>query len=393
MKKTIIIIFLALFAAGASVITIMFLAVPASIQPKTFGGAGYDSVRAICTAKQGYMLAGMTTSSGIGYVDAYMLAIDGKGIVKWVNTFGGKEDDRIYDIINNGDGYILAGYTSSYGAGANDFYLISTDTKGDMKYTKTFGGAQKDEAYSVTSANDGGYVLAGMSESFKKAGFPRLYVVKTDSDGDCVWSKTYGQDKYDVASSVIKASDDGYIICGTTTSSGYGMQDVLLLKLDDRGNTVWARTFGGPKPDFGSRVIAAQDSGYIVIGTTSSFGAGNTDIYLIKTDVQGNSLWTRTYGGPGVDQGVSVLNSGDGGYLLGATSESFSNGSSDILLIAVNASGDTLWSRHFGGSKDEYLGGFVRDKDGGYAVAGWTASSGAGDYDAYFFKVKKNGDF
>ena len=233
-----------------------------------------------------------------------------------------------------------------------------------------------------------------MSYSAGKNPYPQLYAVKTDADGNSLWSLAYSNGKYDAASCVINAVDGGYVICGTAAaSSGHGMQDMLLLKIDSRGNTMWAKFYGGAQSDFGSRVVASNDGGYAMIGTTASFGAGNSDIYLVKTDAQGNSLWARTYGGRGVDQGVAIINSGDGGYILGGNSESFSYGSSDLLMIAVDAQGNSLWTRHFGGKSDDYLGGIVRDKDGGYALAGWTSSAGAGDYDAYFLKVNKKGDF
>jgi hypothetical protein len=393
MKKMLIPVIIFALAGATVVLVVLLNAVPASIKPKTFGGSKYDSIRAMCASKQGYMLAGMTMSSGIGYVDAYMLCLNNKGEKLWENTFGGKGDDRLYDIINTGNGYVLAGYTSSYGAGNNDFYLICTNEKGDLKYTKTFGGKGKDEAYSLAVTDDGGYILAGMSDSFNKAGVTQVYVVKTDADGNSVWSMTYGNGRYDTASSVIKAADNGYVICGTTTSPGHGMQDMLLLKTDSRGNTIWAKAFGGANPDFGSRVISTPDGGYALIGTTGSFGAGNSDIYMVKTDAQGNSVWSKTYGGAGTDQGVTLINSGDNGYIIGGTSDSFSYGSSDLLVIAVDASGNTLWTRHFGGKQDDYLGAIIKDKDGGYAIAGWTASSGAGDYDAYFLKIRKNGDY
>lgn len=394
MKKIIAYVMTSIAAAIAAVILALFLTAPSSIKPETFGASKYDSIRSLCLTDSGYMLAGMTMSSGLGYVDAYMIGLDKRGKKIWENTFGGKEDDRIFDIINNGAGYVMAGYTASYGAGDNDFYMISANEKGDMKYSKTFGTPGKDEAYSLVETPDKGYVLAGMSYSTGKNGYPQAYAVKTDADGNSIWSMTYSSGKYDVASCVINAVDGGYIICGTSAApSGHGMQDMLMLKLDSRGNTLWAKFYGGAQPDFGSRVVAARDGGYAMIGTTASFGAGNSDIYLVKTDALGNSLWARTYGGPGVDQGVTLINSGDGGYILGGNSESFSYGSSDLLVIAVDASGNSLWTRHFGGKSDDYLGGIVKNKDGGYAIAGWTSSYGAGDYDAYFLKIRKNGNF
>lgn len=394
MKKTIILVSIFALLSGLALFVFRAGAVPPSVKPLTIGASKYDSVRAMCFSKQGYMLAGMTMSSGIGYVDAYLVSLGKNGSKKWENTFGGKEDDRIYGIIKSDEGYVLGGYTSSYGAGGNDFYMIAVNEKGDLKFTKTFGGAGRDEAKAVVRASDGGYLIAGLSDSFKKAGSPRLYAVKTDASGNSLWSVTYGGDIYDEASGVINAVDGGYILCGTTKSPGSGMQDMLLLKIDTRGNTVWSKTYGGKQPDFGNNVINTDDGGYAIIGSSGSFGNNNnSDIYLVKTDADGDCVWARTYGGLGIDQGVTVINSGDGGYVLGSTSESFSYGSSDLLVIAVDSNGNSLWTKHFGGKEDDYLGAILKEKDGNYAICGWTASSGAGEYDGYFLKIKKNGEF
>lgn len=375
------------------ILTLNIITVPKSINPKTFGGLKYESARALCFAPNGYLLAGMTTSSGIGYVDAYILSLNEKGEKKWENTFGGKDDDRLFDILNNGNGYAMCGYTNSYGLGLNDFYLVNTDYKGNLKFTKTFGGKSRDEAYSIALTPDGGYVLAGSSDSFGKTSNTRLYVVKTDADGDCVWTRTFGENKYSMAASVINALDKGYIVCGSTNSLGSGKQDVLLMKLDSEGNTLWVKTYGGKLDDIGNRVISTKDKGYAIIGSSDSFGLGNQDIYMIKTDADGDCVWSKTYGGLGMDQGVTIINSDDSGYVIGATSESFSYGSTDLLVISVDALGNSLWSRHFGGKKDDYLGGIIRAKDGSYAIAGWTLSTDGDNYDAYFLKLRNNGDF
>ena len=144
MKKFVVYIMTSITAAAVAVIVAFFLTAPASIKPETLGASRYDSIRALCLSGNGYMLAGMTMSSGLGYVDAYMISLDRNGRKSWENTFGGKGDDRIFDIVNNGAGFVMAGYTSSYGAGDNDFYMVSTNEKGDMKYSRAFGTPGKD---------------------------------------------------------------------------------------------------------------------------------------------------------------------------------------------------------------------------------------------------------
>jgi hypothetical protein len=394
MKKAYLFLTIAIITLLAVLILFFYGKEPESIRPKSYGLSKYDSIRSIVPAFDGgYLMAGMTSSYGAGYIDAYLLKVDKYGNKQWENSFGGKGDDRIYDIKKTDGGYVLAGYSSSSGDGREDFYLLGVNKKGDLKFSRTYSGSGNGQAKSIEISGDGGYIMAGTLYSADKISRPSMYVIKTDAEGNCVWARTIGGARADNANCIIKAIDSGYVITGDTTSYGSGMQDIVLIKIDSRGNTIWMRTFGGKNPDYGSMVVQTADNGYAIIGSTSSFGAGNLDCYLIKTDSRGNSVWSKTYGGQGVDQGVSIITTADKGYIIGGTSESFSYGSSDLLLLKVDASGNTLWTKHFGGKADDYLGGITLSPDGGCAAAGWTKATGEENYDAYFLKVKGNGEF
>ena len=180
-----------------------------------------------------------------------------------------------------------------------------------IEWEDIFGGVNNDKGYSVQETSDGGYILAGYTYSFG-TGESDVYLIKLDSNGDTIWTKTYGGDSYDVGYSVQETSDGGYIIVGYTYSFGAGESDVYLIKTDSNGNVLWTKTFGGASYDMGYSVQETSDGGYIITGYTDSFGAGGSDVYLIKTDSNGNIAWTRTYGGSSSEAGYSVRETPDG---------------------------------------------------------------------------------
>ena len=174
-----------------------------------------------------------------------------------------------------------------------------------ITFQKTYGGTGNDYANSVQQTTDGGYIIAGYTASFG-GDSSHVYLIKTDSLGDTLWTKTYGGDSSDIGNSVQQTTDGGYIVAGTTNSFGAGNVDVYLIKTNSIGDTMWTKTYGGTNIDVGSYVRQTLDGGYIIARYTGSFGAGGFDVYLIKTNSLGDTLWTRTYGGTFADFGSSV---------------------------------------------------------------------------------------
>ena len=265
---------------------------------------------------------------------------------EWSKTYGGSGGEHAYSVRQTSDGgYIIAGSTYSFGAGKDDFYLVKTDSQGIEEWSKTYGGSGDEEAYSVRQTSDGGYIIAGYAESFG-GGERDFYLVKTDSQGIEEWSKTHGGSCDERAYFTQQTSDGGYIIAGYTESFGAGEDDFYLVKTDCQGIVKWSRTYGGFSNERAYSAQQTSDGGYIIAGYTESFGAGNCDFYLVKTDSQGKVEWSKTYGESIENWATSVQQTYDGGYIIaGGSANSFENYVDNLYLVKTDPQGAVKWSK------------------------------------------------
>lgn len=347
---------------------------------RTYGGTDIDCGYAVQqTADGGYIIAGVT-SPVVGYNTGYLVKTDSLGDTLWTRTYAGINFDESSSVEQTADGgYVIAGGTVLYGAGAYDVYLIKTDSVGDTLWTHTYGGSGDEWGNSMQITPDSGYIIVGVTNSYG-AGAYDFYLIETDADGDTLWTKTYGGSDSDIGHSVQNTPDGGYIITGCTWSYGAGAYDVYLIKTDSVGDTLWTHTYGGSGWEGGFSVDTAPDGGYITIGSTTSYGPGIEAVYLIRSDSLGDTLWTKTYGGSGIDAGFSVQNTPDGGYII----TGFMSAYSSVYLIKIDSLGDTLWTRTYGG----YCGFSVQQTaDGGYVITGMKYSSSTGSDDVYLIKT------
>ena len=309
----------------------------------------------------------------------------------WTKLYGGADDEAGFSIQNTFDGgFIIIGGIRTNGMGDWDFYLLRTDENGDSLWAKSYGGNNWDMGYSVAETPDSGYLLLGETESFG-AGEGDVYVIRADKNGDTLWTKTFGGAYYDKGHSIRQTIDNNYIIVGSSVSFGPGGWDIYLLKLNNNGDTLWTRTFGGSSSDFGWDVQETSDSGYVIVGSTGSFSVGEIDVYIIKTNVDGNIEWARAYGGLLTDEGWSVQQTLDGGYIVVGKTNSFTISDFDAYLLRLNNQGDTLWTRTYCGQADDGAKSVQKTLDGRFIIAGTTESI-LPHRNFLLLKVDTNGD-
>lgn len=315
------------------------------------------------------------------------------GQITFQKTYGGPSEDRCYDVKQCMDGgYILTGYKTNFGA-LKDIWIVKTNASGDTLWTKSFGGTNEDCGYSVDLCADGGYIITGYTESFG-AGSREIILIKIDSIGGTAWEKTYGGTDWEWGFDVNQTSDGGYIVCGITKSYGAGMTDAYLIKTDNLGALLWTKTFGGADWDWGLDVKQCTDGGYIVAGITESFGAGNEDVYLIRTDDNGNTLWTSTYGGIERDGGSCIQQCQDGGFIISGYTHSYGVGDADVYVIKTNTNGIPLWSKTYGhgGTTGDTGESIKQCTDGGFIIGGWTETPQGGAANGYIIRITFDGD-
>lgn len=312
---------------------------------------------------------------------AITFASQTSAIITFQKTYGGVDNEEGYSVQQTSDGgYIITGTTWSQATYKKNILLIKTDANGDTLWTRTFGKGDNNSGNFVRQTNDGGYIIAGWAY-YDSSYESDILLIKTDSNGDTSWVKTFGVSGDDEAYCVQQTTDHGYIIAGWT-EYGYGIDDIWLIKTDSLGDTLWTKIFSaGPNEEEGRSVQQTLDGGYIITGTKHT-----NDIWLIKTNASGDTVWTRTYGGSGDEEGFSVQQTSDSGYIIGGYTDSYGAGSNDAYLIKTNLSGDTLWTRAFGGASEDDLCTVQQTYDGGYIMTGYIA------HIAWLIKTDAKGD-
>jgi hypothetical protein len=378
-----------LMALVLSYHSVLLSQIPDTMWTKTYGGTDYDVGYSVQqTSDGGYIITGKALSFSAGNYDVGLLKTDSYGNLQWLKLFGGTNEDCGKSVLQTTDGgYIVVGYTDSFGLGLSDLWLIKTYSDGNLAWSKTFGGTNGDRGQSIQQISGGGYIIAGSTASFG-AGLGDVWLIKTDSSGNEIWSKTFGGTNWDLGLSITVTSDGGYVVTGYQVSISAGGEDVGLLKTDTDGNLLWFRNFGGTENDGGEDVKETSDGGFIITGYTASFTAGQKDVWLIKTDSEGIQQWSKSFGGTLHDVGYSVVQSQDGGYIVAGVTNSFGAGGADMGLLKTDSLGNLIWITSIGGPNVDLATDIMRTSDGGHIITGSTDSFGAGLDDVWLVKLE-----
>ena len=306
---------------------------------------------------------------------------------EWSATLGGDADEFAHAVAMAGDGgLVVAGETRSYGSGSQDGWLVKLDSGGEQQWSQTFGGSESDIVYAVQRLSDGGFILAGETHSLGGAtsAVSRFWLIKTDSEGQMQWQRTYGSTEEtesgstsnsDVARAVRQTGDGGFILVGSST--GTNGTAARLVRTNSRGTELWSRALGDISGSVGYDV-AVITNGYVIAGSTDSSDSGS-QAFLVKTDLTGDPQWTKYFGGSYNDEARFLAMASDGGYALGGFTWSDGAGQSDFWLVKADDSGELEWERTFGGVLRDSAHSLLSTSDGGFALAGWSESFRGGD--------------
>jgi hypothetical protein len=383
--------------AMAAILVPSFLTAQTTFQ-RTYGGASYDNGFSVQqTAEGGYVVAGGTRSFGAGDCDVYLIKVNALGDTMWTRTYGGAGSQGAYSVQQTADGgYVMAGSTADTVSLFEYGYLVRTDSIGETLWTRTFGPDSQDIQWvnEIQQTDDGGFVFVGWATG--DAFYEISYVVRTDANGDTLWTRGLcdPESGYCRAYSVQQTKDHGYIVSGAKSPLDSGYSDTYLVKLDSGGGTTWSATFGDTGYQTGYSVEQTADGGYIAVGASGySDQSDGHDVYLVRTDAAGNPLWTKVLREANDQAGNTVHQTPDGGFALcGWTGIIMTDSSSDAYLVRTDANGDTLWTTTFGGSSKDVGCSFQPTGDGGYVIAGYTSSFGTGGEDVWLIKTDSFGN-
>lgn len=389
---------------------------------RNFGGSGQETAQAIIqTSDGGYAILGFSNSSdgdlqdkNTAVNDYWLLKFDAEGNLQWNKTYGGSKDDRGQSLVQTIDGgFALTGYAMSddgdgtVNNGFHDNWILKLDAAGTIEWEKSFGFSGHDHSYDILQTQDGGFFFTGFlditsaradgntekSNTLTRHGVGEFWGTKINNVGDLQWRGYFGGTNNDRSHAVVQAEDGGFVMAGFTESDDFdisdtqGSYDFWMVKVDDKGNMAWERSFGGSGIEISYDIAKTDDGGYVVAGNTFSTDGdiskskGESDFWLIKVNDVGSLVWERSFGGTQFDAAQAVIQSKDGGFIVAGNSKSkdidasSNNGENDIWIVKTDPDGNLVWQKSFGGSAIDFGFDVIENSEGGILVVGETSST------------------
>jgi len=354
---------------------------------RNYGGSGDDRCFSAVATEDGYILVGSSTSFGRGETVGWVLRVDAYGEKLWNWTFNEGFGAEFRQVLNVEDGFLLLG-NIFFASGETEGLAVKLDKAGNLQWKTALScGSGVNKLFSAVKSEDS-FLLSGLVESSEGDG-SHVWLVKLDFDGNLLWNKVFSNLRDAAGRGVMVTQDGYYVVVGYMDAGGSGDYDFLVLKLDVSGVVLWNHTYGGCESDKAYAVASAFD-GYVVVGDTRSKGSGDSDVWIVKIDFDGNLIWETVFGGEDFDAPTCVSQLTGGKYSVGGVTFSYGNGLRDFLLLSVDDGGQVVWSCTVGRSDYEEAYAVVPSVVGEFVIAGWTSSLGQGRYDFYAVKVRVN---
>ena len=312
---------------------------------------------------------------------------------QWQKIYGGKEDDIAYSIValENGDSAIV-GTCKSYGAQRTDICLTRMSAKGEMKWRLWLGGKKKEEGKAISRAADGSILIVGNSKSFSKNYDYDLYVAKVSLEGKLVWEKNLGGERDEFAGGIAGTDDGGALIVAQSESFGEGDKNIYIAKLDKNGKVLSERTIGGSRADSAQALTRTRDGHFVMVGYREVETSGDTDFFVMKLDQNGKKIWARTYGEEEADSLLGVTPTVDNGIVAVGKTRSYGSEQTDLTVMKFDAKGKLIWHKVYGFKYYEYGNAVATTRDGGFVLVGGTNTLGKGNHSVYILALDKEGE-
>jgi len=314
--------------------------------------------------------------------DLFLLKADRFGNKLWSQYFGGSKVDVIRYLSQTLDGgFLLSGSSESYGPGESDIWIIKAYPSGLIEWNKNYGTSNNEYGGKALENNDGSLFLIGNGD-ISDSGDQDIWLIKTNSQGDSLWSKTYGGTGDETGHDIISLGDSSYIILGSTSSYGNGGADILLMKIDKEGAEEWSLNYGGTSDEYGQSIIETSDNGFVILSSIESYGDGNNAVNVLRINSSGEIIWEKTFGGgDGVKGSNMIQRTKDDNFILTFNSFDHLKNGYETWVIKINDSGFIEWGRKFNNDDSDFGYSCVSTLDGGYAITGSTFNLGNGKKD------------